>query len=347
MTNGNYRIKNGRGAIGIVPERSKEIFGDSYSDLENRAKVLIYIDEEGLDREGDSTRYLAGIMALDSYFKIALSTTPNPNLAEQADIVLVRFDPPIRKDFLDELEKYNNGRRLFINSPESQKYFGNKNYLEDIARENPGILPATIADSDSERLAEFMYLRIKEGDEKLIYKPANGFGGNGIERINLNEQNFEDLVSLCNRLTENKTKPAILQENIPGIYGDKRIHVINGEPYGAVMRVPDIGEFRCNVKQGGSLQKTELTEDDWRIVDSINPLLSKKEVYWAGIDVFYSGDEEFPQTYLGEINAVSPGCLVGVDLSRGNYGDNGIASEIAEQIKADIQNKCLMEAIAV
>ena len=80
--------------------------------------------------------------------------------------------------------------------------------------------------------------------------------------------------------------------------GDKRIILLNGEPVGAINRVPKLGESRSNMHVGGKPEKTELTERDKFICNEISYSLVKKGLYFVGIDII--GD------YITEINVTSP-----------------------------------------
>jgi len=95
--------------------------------------------------------------------------------------------------------------------------------------------------------------------------------------------------------------------------GDKRIILVEGEPVGAVMRVPPQGEARANLHVGGRAEKTVLTEREREICAAIGPTLREQGLVFVGIDVI--GD------YITEINVTSPtgiqeiARLDGVDLS--------------------------------
>jgi glutathione synthase len=91
----------------------------------------------------------------------------------------------------------------------------------------------------------------------------------------------------------------MIQRYLPEIReGDKRIILIEGEPVGAVSRVPSQGEARANLHVGGKAQKTELTEREREICARIGPDLRATGQIFVGIDVI--GD------YLTEINVTSP-----------------------------------------
>jgi len=342
---GNYKVSNcqSSGTISVVPENSKGLFDRLYDrDLERVARVLVYVDAESLNKPEDSTMYLAHNLAMDPYFQVRLATNPDAELAEYADVVLSRFDPPVNQGFLDDLEKYDDGSGLFINSPRAQGYFGNKKYLEDIANTHPELLPMTRVISDAEGLKKAQRELSAAGIERVVYKPIQGFGGRNIGDFYLNPQDEEDFEGYSEAIYHLNHSPHflgggnefILQEFIENIesYGDKRIHVVDGVPVGAVLRVPSDGSYKCNITQGASKVKTEITRGDYEIIEKVIPILEDRRVYLAGLDVV--GPVVRP--YLGEINAVSPGCLVGADQVNGNFHGDGVAKEFTRMLKENV-----------
>jgi len=298
--------------------------------LSRKVRVLVYDDEKSRDAYDSSGMYMLRSLASDPFFQVTLSTDANPKLAESADVVISKFDPPIKEEFLDGLERYNDGSRLFINNPNAQRYFSNKKYLENIAREYPEILPKTVISSDPTRLGRFLYDLRSKGIRDFVSKPTHGCDGKGVEKIVLNGESIQELIGLCYGLSEGNE--IILQEFNKGVteYGDKRIHVINGEPIGAALRIPKNGEFICSEDKGVSFVKSEITSKDYEIVQKVLPLIREKQVYWAGVDIVGS--------YLGEINAVSPGILYLTDKLNGNlYRKGGVGNKFVEKIKKDVK----------
>ena len=91
----------------------------------------------------------------------------------------------------------------------------------------------------------------------------------------------------------------IVQKYIPEVRsGDKRIILIDGEPVGAINRVPAKGEARSNMHVGGRAEKTELNEVDRSICHSIGDVLRDRGLFFTGIDVIGN--------FLTEINVTSP-----------------------------------------
>jgi glutathione synthase len=80
--------------------------------------------------------------------------------------------------------------------------------------------------------------------------------------------------------------------------GDKRILLVDGEPIGAVLRVPSEGETRANLHVGGRASPAVLDDDDRKIVERIAPALRRDGLFFVGIDVIGG--------YLTEINVTSP-----------------------------------------
>jgi glutathione synthase len=80
--------------------------------------------------------------------------------------------------------------------------------------------------------------------------------------------------------------------------GDKRIILVEGEPVGAVLRVPIEGEARANLHVGGRAEKTTLTEREKEICAAIGPTLREHGLVFVGIDVLGA--------YMTEINVTCP-----------------------------------------
>ena len=94
-------------------------------------------------------------------------------------------------------------------------------------------------------------------------------------------------------------EPVIAQKFIPAVVkGDKRILLVDGEPVGAINRVPDKGQIRSNLAVGGRAEAVEITERDHELCAIIGPELKARGLMFVGIDVI--GD------YLTEINVTSP-----------------------------------------
>ena len=154
----------------------------------------------------------------------------------------------------------------------------------------------------------------------MILKPLYGNGGAGVFRLTPEDRN---LASLHELFTGINREPLIMQKFLPDVSaGDKRVILVDGEPVGAINRVPAKGETRSNMHVGGRPEKVGLTERDLEICARIGPLLKEKGQVFVGIDVI--GD------FLTEINVTSPTGIQ--ELER--FDGVNIAEKVWEAIEA-------------
>jgi glutathione synthase len=207
----------------------------------------------------------------------------------EVDVVWLRQDPPFDMHYITTthlLERLMPGT-LVVNDP-----FWVRNSPEKLLVLNfPELTPPTTVARDLETIREF---KAKHGD--IILKPLYGNGGAGVFRLDENDRNLSSLYEL---FTGFSREPLIVQKYLPAVTkGDKRVILVDGEPVGAINRVPAANEVRSNMHVGGRPEKVELTERDREICAAIGPVLREKGQVFVGIDVI--GD------WLTEINVTSP-----------------------------------------
>ena len=156
----------------------------------------------------------------------------------------------------------------------------------------PELCPETLVSRSVTELQEF---REKLGGE-MIVKPLDGCGGEGVFHITPDDRNVKTILEMS---TRHGTAYLMAQRYVPEIRdGDKRVILVEGEPVGAVLRVPLIWESRANFHVGGTPQKADVTARDREICGRIGPELRRLGIVFAGIDVI--GD------WLTEVNVTSP-----------------------------------------
>jgi len=156
----------------------------------------------------------------------------------------------------------------------------------------PEQIPQTLVSSNMERLKGFM----TELGGEMIVKPLDGCGGSGVFYLNEQDRNTNSILEAA---TDNGRRLVMGQRYLPEIrQGDKRIIVLNGEPLGAVLRVPLETETRGNIHVGGQCVKTEVTARDREICAALSPLLRADGLYFVGLDVIGN--------FLTEVNVTSP-----------------------------------------
>ncbi len=205
------------------------------------------------------------------------------------DVVWLRQDPPFDMSYITTTHILDmvHPDTLVVNDP-----FWVRNYPEKLLVLNfPDLTPPTMIARDLETLKTF---RAKHGD--VILKPLYGNGGAGVFKLKYGDSNLASLHELFAGINR---EPLIIQQFLPDVVkGDKRVILIDGEPVGAINRVPAAGETRSNMHVGGRPEKVELTDRDREICARIGPLLREKGQIFVGIDVI--GD------WLTEINVTSP-----------------------------------------
>jgi glutathione synthase len=205
------------------------------------------------------------------------------------DVVLMRQDPPFDMAYITAthlLEHIQPGT-LVVNDPASVRNAPEKLLVTHF----PDLMPPTLITWDLEAIRAF---RAEYKD--IIVKPLFGNGGAGVFRIKPDDEN---LAALLEMHFARSREPLMLQRYEAAVRkGDKRIILIDGEPMGAVNRVPAEGEARSNMHVGGRPERSPLTARDREICAAIGPTLRDQGLIFVGIDVI--GD------YLTEINVTSP-----------------------------------------
>ncbi|HBZ44092.1 MAG TPA: glutathione synthase [Maritimibacter sp.] len=205
------------------------------------------------------------------------------------DVVWLRQDPPFDMGYITTTHLLDmiHPKTLVVNDP-----FWVRNYPEKLlVLQFPDLTPPTMIARSFEALKDF-----KEEHGDMILKPLYGNGGAGVFRLDPNDRNLASLHELFAGINR---EPLIAQKFLPAVSkGDKRVILVDGEPVGAINRVPAEGETRSNMHVGGRPEKVELTDRDREICARIGPLLREKGQVFVGIDVI--GD------WLTEINVTSP-----------------------------------------
>ncbi|MFM9862602.1 MAG: glutathione synthase, partial [Micropepsaceae bacterium] len=165
------------------------------------------------------------------------------------DVVLLRQDPPFDMGYittthmLERLPK----RVTVVNDP----YWVRNSPEKVFVTEFPDLMPPTLITSDAETIRAFR----KEHGE-IVIKPLYGNGGAGVFRVRPEDENLNAMMEFFNAFVR---EPMMVQRYEAKVrQGDKRIILVDGEPVGAINRVPAAGEARSNMHVGGRPEKTAL-----------------------------------------------------------------------------------------
>jgi glutathione synthase len=206
------------------------------------------------------------------------------------DIVLMRQDPPFDMAYITAthlLELLPEDGPMVVNDPAAVRNAPEKLFVLRFRE----LMPPTLLTLDPSEIRAFW----KEHGE-IVLKPLFGNGGAGVVHLRPGDDNLNSLLEMYASVYR---EPVMVQRYLPEVRrGDKRIILVEGEPVGAVNRVPAEGEARANLHVGGRAEKTHLTERERQICTAIGPTLRQQGLVFVGIDVI--GD------YMTEINVTSP-----------------------------------------
>ncbi len=210
-------------------------------------------------------------------------------LDDEMDVVFQRKDPPVDAAYVTATQILSLCRRsLVLNRPQGILAANEKLYTMHF----PDLMAETIVARAIPELIDFM---AKVGGE-MIVKPLDGRGGEGVFYLRHDDRN---LFSILEQSTRFGTQWTLAQRYLPQVReGDKRILLLEGEPLGALLRVPSETEIRANLHVGGRPAPAELDERDRQIIERVAPALRRDGLFFVGIDVIGG--------YLTEVNVTSP-----------------------------------------
>jgi glutathione synthase len=207
---------------------------------------------------------------------------------EGFDVVWMRKDPPFDMRYVFSTYLLDMANTLVVNAPAGIKLFTEKVWAQI---RFPHFQPPTLISNDLRRIRAFA-----EEHGRIVLKPWDGNGGRGVL---VSEPGDKNLSSMIDLLTAEGRDHLLCQRYIPGVVkGDKRILLFDGEPVGAILRVPTGADHRANMHVGATVEATELTDRERQICAELGPELKAHGQLLVGIDVI--------DGWLTEINVTSP-----------------------------------------
>jgi glutathione synthase len=225
------------------------------------------------------------------------------DLAQAVDVVLMRQDPPFDMGYITATHLLEQAQRqgvLVVNDPAEVRNAPEKLFVLEFA----DLMPPTLVTRSLEAARAF---RTRHGE--VVVKPLYGNAGAAVFHVPASDPNLAPLVELFGHVWR---EPFMVQAFLPAVReGDKRIVLVDGEPVGAINRLPRAGEIRSNLAAGGEAHATELTARERLICARLGPELKRRGLIFVGIDVI--------DGHLTEINVTSPTGIVAIDRF---YGTN-------------------------
>ncbi len=269
----------------INPEKDSSV---ALMEAAHKALIEVWVcAPSDLQAKGNS----AGVFASRVCPKPWISIEEPYNIAlNQFDCIWMRKDPPVNEAFLYATHLLEVAERegvLVLNKPASLRAWNEK--LGALRFSN--LMAPTLVASRVHQLKDFAK---KQGE--VVLKPLGGKGGQGVIRVANGANGLEALLEL---VTAQERLPVMMQKFLPDVLdGDKRILLVDGEPFGAINRKPKPGDFRSNLALGGKAEATKLSIREKEICTELSPALKNEGLFFVGIDVIGG--------MLSEINVTSP-----------------------------------------
>ena len=210
--------------------------------------------------------------------------------ASRFDAVLVRVDPPVDATFLHmtQLLELLTPDTVVVNEPAALRRANEKLF----ALEFEELIPETLVSASPPQLRRF----VGAVGGAAVVKPLDACGGRGVVHVRAHDPGLPAVLELH---THDGARLVMAQRLLPAAAaGDKRIFLLDGQPVGALMRVPPRTDPRGNLHCGARPALTTLTASDERICRLVGARCRDEGLRFVGIDVIGS--------HLTEINVTSP-----------------------------------------
>src|SRR6202163_153709 len=184
------------------------------------------------------------------------------------DVILMRQDPPFDMAYITAthlLELLPEDGPLVVNDPAAVRNAPEKLFVLRFRE----LMPPTLLSLDRDEIRAFW-----QEHGEIVLKPLFGNGGAGVFHLRPGDDNLNSLLEMYASVYR---EPVMVQRYLPEVRaGDKRIILVEGEPVGAVNRVPPDRSESANLHVGGRAQKTGLTACEREICAAIGPSLREQ-----------------------------------------------------------------------
>lgn len=256
-----------------------------------RGHEVYYLPPEKLyARQGEAWCHMEEVGVHADHGKPFTRNTAQDRSLGEMDVVMIRTDPPFDRaySYVTLLADLVPARTRVVNRPQALRDWNEKL----AALHFPSLTPATLITREAARIRDFM----QQVGGRITVKPVDGHGGRGIVFLEKDDVNLDQLIDFS---THSGKHLVVAQAYVPEAKeGDKRILLLNGEPFGAILRVHEAGKELNNMDAGGTAHATQLTARDLEVCAALREPLQQRGVYFAGIDML--------GPHLIEINVTSP-----------------------------------------
>jgi glutathione synthase len=250
-------------------------------------------------------------IAIEQWYQVG---QPKLMFLDEMQAVFMRTDPPVDVPYLYItyiLDYIDPKKTLVVNNPDGLRAANEKMF----AMQFQEWMTDTIVTRDKKVIREFV-----EKHQAAVMKPLGGKAGEGILFLQPEDRNINSLVEIS---TQWGKYPMMIQKFLTAAKdGDKRIIVLDGQPLGAIDRIPTGKEFRGNMATGGRVAAATITDRELEMCAAMAPKLKKYGLYFVGIDVIGG--------FLTEVNVTSPTGIREID----RLNNTSLGKQVIEWVAA-------------
>lgn len=282
---------------------------DTTPEVYNRLAVdprfdLFHLDAHGVGREPEvPVSRITGPLTYPEFRAISNRPVEGARFGD-FDLVWSRTDKPFPSGFLDGLIRHEQNTR-FVARPSSQLECDHRGFYRARASQ---FMPPGIVTRRIDEAAGFI-----RSTGTAVAKRNRSYGGKGVSRIWCQgarwriqtgagmTSEYDTLEEVLEALFATDSEPyefVQYQKNVSA--GDKRVLVVEGEIYGAFLRVATDGGWVNNITSGGTALAATVTPGEAEAVRATCAMYHERGIYTLGYD-FLLGDSG--AWMLSEINA--------------------------------------------
>jgi ribosomal protein S6--L-glutamate ligase len=243
---------------------------------------------------------------------------------------------------LDSFFSYNAGQQtpfqLYLYQALNKRIPILNNY-ESFALTEDKFLTAHLLTQAGIRTAEYRLLNredipqlkstIREWHGRVVYKPTNGWGGNGIVKIE-DERSLDVLIPF---LSQMDIQHFYLEKFINYDKSDFRIDIVDGEFVGCYGRKAPKDDWKTNITSGGSIIMREPDDD---VIELAIKAAKVTGLEIAGVDLLYDLDTQ--EYVVLEVNGIPAFATPEQEAMGLNFNQDKI-TKIADLIQRTIEGK--------
>lgn len=249
----------------------------------------VAIIEEALDRgvfvdvcDTEDLQFTADGVAADAA-RVVAAAIEGMDLAPATQTLLAHYDVILYRKLIFTIEalhatlllEHARGHAVMVNDPRGLREANDKLF----ALRFPSFTPATAVLRDPAAITAFCDAQNGE----CVIKPLDEAGGSGVFLLRDGDPNLSAIIDVA---TQAGSRRVIAQASLPVTeQGDKRIFLIDGEPIGALLRMPAADDFRANMRRDASPHETTLTSRERTIARAVGAACRDLGLAFVGIDV--------------------------------------------------------------